>query len=171
GAKKIAILPGNARDFSNGFQFVRGFSPDNRATPFATLFNLASILTTARLSPPAGAAVNAVDILELPAWPGCEAGGDMMGPYDHRLWSTTATNVASQYGCAWDYPAAAVMLQPLETLQAIGRATFRLNDAHQAYVEFMGSNAKANRIFEPNQISSSATATAVFNPSTWYPLN
>lgn len=171
GAKKNDILRGNARDFSNGFQPERGLSPDTRGTPFATIFNLAGSLTAAGLSAPDGATVNGVNILDLPGGPGCEAGGDMMGPYDHRLWSTTATNVASQYGCAWDYPAAAVMLQPLETLQAIGRATFRLNDAHQAYVEFMGSNAKANRIFEPNQISSSATATAVFNPSTWYPLN
>ena len=171
GAKKNDILRGNARDFSNGFQPERGLSPDTRGTPFATIFNLAGSLTAAGLSAPDGAAVNGVNILDLPGGPGCEAGGDMMGPYDHRLWSTTATNVASQYGCAWDYPAAAVMLQPLETLQAIGRATFRLNDAHQAYVEFMGSNAKANRIFEPNQISSSATATAVFNPDTWYPLN
>ena len=171
GAKKNDILRGNARDFSNGFQPERGLSPDTRGTPFATIFNLAGSLTAAGLSAPDGATVNGVNILDLPGGPGCEAGGDMMGPYDHRLWSTTTTSVASQYGCAWDYPAAAVMLQPLETLQAIGRATFRLNDAHQAYVEFMGSNAKANRIFEPNQISSSATATAVFNPSTWYPLN
>ena len=171
GAKKNDILRGNARDFSNGFQPERGLSPDTRGTPFATIFNLAGSLTAAGLSAPDGATVNGVNILDLPGGPGCEAGGDMMGPYDHRLWSTTATSVASQYGCAWDYPAAAVMLQPLETLQAIGRATFRLNDAHQAYVEFMGSNAQANRIFEPNQISSSATATAVFNPDTWYPLN
>ncbi len=171
GAKKNDVLRGDARDFSNSFQPERGLSPDTRGTPFATIFNLAGGMTGTSLTAPDGATVNGVNVLDLPGGPGCEAGGDNMGPYDHRLWATTAANVASRYGCAWDYPAAAVMQQPLETLQAIGRATFRIDDSHQAYVEFMGSNAKADRIFEPNQISSSALETAVFNPTTWYPLN
>ena len=171
GARKNDVLRGNARDFSNSFQPERGLSPDTRGTPFATVFNLAGGITGTGLIDPDGASVNGVNILNLPGGAGCEAGGDDMGPYDYRLWATTAANVASRYGCAWDYPAAAVMQQPLETVQAIARATFRISDGHQAYFEFMGSNAKANRIFEPNQISSSATTTAVFNPSTWYPLN
>ncbi len=171
GAKKNDVLRGDARDFSNSFQPERGLSPDTRGAPFATIFNLAGGMTGTSLTTPDGATVNGVNVLDLPGGPGCEAGGDNMGPYDHRLWATTAANVASRYGCAWDYPAAAVMQQPLETLQAIGRATFRIDDSHQAYVEFMGSNAKADRIFEPNQISSSALETAVFNPTTWYPLN
>src|SRR5690606_2890377 len=171
GAKKNDVLRGNARDFSNSLQPERGLSPDTRGTPFATIFNLAGGITGSTLTAPDGATVNGVNILNLPGAAGCEAGGDAMGPYDYRLWATTAANVASRYGCAWDYPAAAVMQQPLETVQAIGRATFRIDDSHQAHVEFMGSNAKANRIFEPNQISSSASETAVFNPSTWYPLN
>ncbi|MDH7452719.1 TonB-dependent receptor [Luteimonas composti] len=171
GARKNDVLRGNARDFSNSFQPERGLSPDTRGTPFATVFNLEGGITGTGLIDPDGASVNGVNILNLPGGAGCEAGGDDMGPYDYRLWATTAANVASRYGCAWDYPAAAVMQQPLETVQAIARATFRISDGHQAYFEFMGSNAKANRIFEPNQISSSATTTAVFNPSTWYPLN
>jgi len=171
GARKNDVLRGDARDFSSSLQPERGLSPDTRGTPFATIFNLAGGLTGTTLRAPDGATVNGVNVLNLPGGPGCAAGGDMVGPYDYRLWATTAANVASRYGCTWDYPAAAVMQQPLETLQAIGRATFRINDSHQAYAELMASNAKANRIFEPNQISSSATATAVFNPDTWYPLN
>ncbi|MDH5829700.1 TonB-dependent receptor [Luteimonas sp. M1R5S18] len=171
GARKNDVLRGNDRDFSNTFQPERGLSPDTRGTPFATIFNQAGGITGTGLVAPDGAVVNGVNTLDLPGGPGCEAGGDRMGAYDHRLWASDPANVASRYGCAWDYPAAAVIQQPLETLQAIGRATFRIDDNHQAYVEFMGSRATANRIFEPNQISSSALETAVFNPSTWYPLN
>lgn len=169
--KKNDILRGNSRDFSNGFQAARGLSPDTRGTPYATIFNIAGGITGTTLTAPDGATVNGVNPLNLPGGPGCEAGGDMMGPYDYRLWTTTSTNVASRYGCAWDYPAAAVMQQPQESVQFIGRATFKISDQHQGYVEFMGSDNDVNRIFEPNQISSSATATAAFNPSTWYPLN
>jgi iron complex outermembrane receptor protein len=169
--KKNDILRGNARDFSNGFQPERGLSPDTRGTPFATIFNFDGSLTGSSLVAPDGAVVNGVNILNLPGGPGCEAGGEMMGPYDYRLWATTATNVASRYGCAWDYPAAAVMQQPQESVQFIGRASFKISDNHQAYFELMGSDVDAHRIFEPNQISSSSSATAVFNPSTWFPLN
>ena len=170
--KKNDILRGNARGFSNGFQPDRGLSPDTRGTPFATIFNLAGSLTGAGLVDPAtGEVVNGVNTLNIPGGAGCEAGGDMMGPYDYRLWSTTATNIASRYGCSWDYPAAAVMQQPQESVQLIGRATFKVGQSHEAFVEFMGSDVDVNRQFEPNQISSSATATATFNPDTWFPLN
>ncbi len=169
--KKNDILRGDSRDFSNGFQPERGLSPDTRGTPYATLFNIAGSMTGTTLRAPDGATVNGVNPLNLPGAAGCEAGHDMMGPYDYRLWATTATNVASRYGCAWDYPAAAVMQQPQESVQFIGRATFKISDRHQAYAEFMGSEVDVNRIFEPNQISSSGTATAAFNPTTWYPLN
>ncbi len=170
--KKNDILRGNSRDFSNGFQPSRGLSPDTRGTPFATVFNQAGSLTGAGLVDPAtGAVVNGVNTLNLPGGAGCEAGGPMMGPYDYRLWTTTATNLASMYGCSWDYPAAAVMQQPQESIQFIGRATFKIDDVHQAFVEFMGSDVDVNRQFEPNQISSSASATATFNPDTWFPLN
>lgn len=171
GLKKNDILRGNSRDFSNTFQPDRGLSPDTRGAPFATLFNFAGGMTPTTLTAPGGGVVNGVNILNLPGGAGCEAGGDMMGPYDFRLWATTATNVASRFGCAWDYPAAAVMQQPQESVQFLGRATFKISDNHQAYVEAMGSEVDVNRIFEPNQISSSGVATAAFNPTTWYPLN
>jgi iron complex outermembrane recepter protein len=169
--KKNDILRGNSRDFSNGFQPERGLSPDTRGTPFATVFNLANSLTGGGLTAPDGAVVNGVNTLNLPGGAGCEAGGDMMGPYDYRLWATTATNVASRYGCAWDYPAAAVMQQPQESVQFLGRATFKISDNHQAYVEAMASDVDVNRIFEPNQISSSTLAAAAFNPNTWFRRN
>ena len=39
------------------------------------------------------------------------------------------------------------------------------------YAEAMGSRVESRREYEPQQLSSSASATAVLDPSTWYPLN
>src|SRR5690606_28113157 len=107
----------------------------------------------------------AVTTRTLPGGAGSEAGGDMMGPYGYRLWNVPA----SRYACAWDYPAAAVIQQPQESVDFIGRATFRLADAHEMFFEFVGSDVDVEKTFEPNQISSSTSATATFNPDTWYP--
>jgi iron complex outermembrane receptor protein len=91
-----------------------------------------------------------------------------MGPYDFRLWNVPA----SRYACAWDYPAAAVIQQPQDSVDFIGRATFRLGNNHEAYVELNASRVEVKKSFEPYQISSStSTAATAFGPSTWYPLN
>lgn len=161
------ILRGSQRDFSNGFQPERGLSPDTRGTPFATVFAFANSLVPAGgLVDPAGTApATAINVFNLPGAAGCEAAGERMGPYDFRLWGVPG----SRYACAWDYPAAAVIQQPLESIDFIGRATFLIGDAHEAYVEVTGSRVDVVKQFEPNQISSSAQANAAFDPSTWYP--
>ncbi len=172
--KKNEILRGTDRSYSNSFQPERGLSPDTRGTPFATVFNLAgSLMAGGLLDPSNNVRVTNVNILDLPGGPGCEAGGALMGPYDSQLWgSTTATALANQYGCAWDYPAAAVIQQPQESIDFIGRATFKISDNHRAYVEFVGSDVDVRKTFEPNQISSStSTAATALGPVTWYPLN
>ena len=163
------ILLGTDRDFSNTFQPDRGLSPDTRGTPFATVSNIAGGMITGTLVNPAGGPNQAlVNILNLPGAAGCESGGDMMGPYAYQLWGVAN----SRYACAWDYPAAQVMQQPQETVQALGRATFKLGDSHQLYAEAMWSRSESNRQFEAQQITSSAsTAATALGPSTWYPLN
>ncbi|RZA33221.1 MAG: TonB-dependent receptor, partial [Lysobacteraceae bacterium] len=163
------ILKGTDRDFSNTFQPERGLSPDTRGTPFATVSNIAGGLINGTLVNPAGGPNQAlVNTLNLPGGPGCEAGGDMMGPYAYQLWGVAN----SRYACAWDYPAAQVMQQPQETVQALGRATFKLGDSHQFYAEAMWSRSESNRQFEAQQITSSAsTLPSALGPSTWYPLN
>ena len=178
-AKRNEILRGTERDFSNSFQPDRGLSPDTRGPPFATVFSLgtsvvgsSSLIRTGLIDPADGPGgtlrQTAINILDLPGGPGCESGGDLMGPYDHRLWNVPA----SRFACAYDYPAAAVMQQPQESIDVIGRATFKLSDNHQAYVEFMGSEVDVAKTFEPNQISSSISPLATaLGPSTWYPLN
>lgn len=172
--KKNEILRGSDRKYSNTFQPERGLSPDTRGTPFATVFNLAGSLMAGGLVDPAnGVTVGNVNILDLPGGPGCAAGGDMMGPYDSWLWTgSQLAALQNQYGCAWDYPAAAVIQQPQESIDFIGRATFKISDDHRAFVEFVGSDVDVRKTFEPNQISSStSTLATALGPATWYPRN
>ncbi len=166
--RRTEILRGTDRDFSNAFQPGRGLSPDTRGPPFATVFGISedSLIGEGLIDPADGSLQTGINILDLPGAAGCEAGGDMMGPYDHELWGVPA----SRYACAWDYPAAAVIQQPLESADLLARATFKLGDAHEAYVEVTGSRVDVDKSFEPNQISSStSTDETRLGPVTWYP--
>ena len=176
GFKRNTILRGRDRDFVNTFQPERGLSPDTRGTPFATVFSLGSsgvgansLLRNGVLDPAGGTTrMTAVNIYNLPGAAGCEAAGPDMGPYGYRLWNSPG----SKYACAWDYPAAAVIQQPQDSIDFIGRATRRLGSSHQAYVEVTASKVDVAKTFEPNQISSStSTAATALGPTTWYPLN
>ncbi len=165
--KSNEILRGTDRDFSNTFQPARGLSPDTRGTPFATVFNQAGGLIGAGLVDPLdGSRQTAINPLDLPGAAGCESGGELMGPYDHKLWGSAS----SRYACAWDYPAAAIIQQPQKNLDVIGRASFAFADNHTAFVEFTGSKVEVRKSFEPNQISSStSTAATAFGRDSWYP--
>ena len=174
--KRNTILRGSDRDFSNSFQPERGLSPDTRGPPFATVFSLgstgvgaSSLLRNGVLDPAGGTTrFTAVNTANIPGGVGCEKAGPDMGPYDFRLWNSPA----SRFACAWDYPAAAVIQQPQDSVDFIGRATFRVGAAHEAYVELSASRVEVAKTFEPYQISSStSTAATAFGPSTWYPLN
>ncbi|MBS0583634.1 MAG: TonB-dependent receptor [Proteobacteria bacterium] len=165
--RKSEFLRSNQRDFANSFQPDRGVSPDTRGTPFATVTNAAGGIINGALNDPAGGGRQTnVNILNLPGAAGCANGGPNMGPYDYRLWDSSNL----KYACAWDYPAAQALQQPQESIQALGRATFKFGDNQRFYAEAMGSHVVSRREYEPLQLSSSASDTAVLNPSTWYPL-
>ena len=161
-------LHGMDRDFTNHFQPERGLSPDTSGTPFATVITAAGSMMRANLVDPlSGVGQSRVNILNLPGAAGCETGGEMMGPYGYQIWGQAAL----RYSCAWDYARSQVMQQPLTSLQGMGRATFRIGESHRAFFEAMVSEVDSNREFEYQQMTSSASATAALNPSTWYPLN
>jgi iron complex outermembrane receptor protein len=84
-----------------------------------------------------------------------------MGPYDYTMWGVST----ARYACAYDYAAAAVIQQPLESKDFIGRATYKINDEHRVFFEAVGSEVDAKKSFEPYQISPGST----FDASTWYP--
>jgi len=165
--KTNEILRGHQRDFSNSFQPERGLSPDTRGPPFATIFRQNGGMMGTLIDPNDQSTHSAVNILNLPGAAGCASGGELMGDYDWRLWNQPM----SRYACAWDYPASAIIQQPQRSQDVLGRAEFRLNDQHSMFFEFTGSKVRVRKRFEANQISSSASATATFNPNTWYPLN
>ncbi|MEF9978528.1 MAG: TonB-dependent receptor [Thermomonas sp.] len=155
--KKNEILRGNQRDFANSFQPDRGLAPDSRGTPFATVVSGTNTLIGAGLRDPASALTKtSINTLDLPGGAGCENGGDMMGPYDDRIWASPGASFA----CAWDYGRARTIQQPVETLQAIGRATFKIGDNHEFFAEFMGSKVTSKRQFEAQQLTTSINASA-----------
>lgn len=163
--KTNEALRGDQRDFSNTFQPDRGLSPDSRGTPFATVFNRGSsepnLIGTGLIDPADGSTVTAINILDLPGAAGCESAGKFMGPYDDKLWSSNS----SKYACGYDYPAAARIQQPQESIDLITRGSYRINDNHDAYVEFVASKVDVSKVFEPYQISPGST----FGPDSWYP--
>lgn len=166
--RRAEFLRSHQRDFANSFQPDRGVSPDTRGTPFGTVTNATGgIIDGSLIDPDGGGEMRYINILNLPGGAGCENGGDNMGPYDYLLWD----GASSKYACAWDYPAAQALQQPQESMQFMGRATFKIGEDHQFYTEAMGSRVEVKREYEPLQLTSSATATAVLDPSTWFPMN
>ena len=162
-AKKNQILRGSQRDFVNSFQPDRGLSPDTRGTPFATVVNGSvaagtanNLIGTGLRDPNSGLTKTSINTLDLPGGAGCENGGDMMGSYDESIWSSPGASFA----CAWDYGRARTIQQPVDTLQAIGRATFKINDNHEFFAEFMGSKVKSKRQFEAQQLTTITNAGA-----------
>ena len=162
--KQNKQLMGVDRDFTSTFQPDRGLSPDTRGPAFATIFNRGSsqpnIIGTGLTDPAGGGTVSAINILNIPGGAGCDS-FDLMGPYDFRLWSSSS----SKYACAWDYPRAQAIQQPSENLDFVGKASFKLSDEHEAYVEFVASDVDVSKSFEPYQISPGGT----FGPTSWYP--
>ena len=93
--KKNTILRGNQRDFVNSFQPDRGLAPDTRGTPFATVVTGTNSLIGGGLRDPNTLLTKtSINTLDLPAGAGCENGGDMMGPYDDKIWASPGASFA-----------------------------------------------------------------------------
>jgi len=159
-------LQGDARDFVNTFQPSRGLSVDTRGTPFATIFPLANTLITSAATAPllpgsttlrAGGGIN---VLDLPGGGGCNQ-IDGMQAYDPALW----INPSAEFACAWDTGRAAVLQQPIETVNFVSRGVMRFGE-HEIAAEVTGSKADSAKRFSNPQISSN-TSTQNFA----YPRN
>ena len=171
-------LDGADRDFVNSFQPTRGLSPDTRGTPFATLFlantgtnTIKNVLTrpgqTSNGVGPLynGATLNSVNTLDLPGAAGC-ASQPGMGPYDEKIWAASAAN---QFGCAWDTGRAAVIQQPVKNTNLVTRGMLKLGE-HMLTAELLLGKSESNKLFSPNQISSSnGTSTTTLPNGTTVP--
>jgi len=155
--KKNTVLRGDQRDFVNSFQPDRGLAPDTRGTPFATIVTGTNSLIGGGLRDPNTTLTKtSINTLDLPGGAGCENGGDMMGPYGDQIWASPGASFA----CAWDYGRARTIQQPVQTLQAIGRATFKIGDGHEFFAELMASKVTSKRQFEAQQLTTSINAGA-----------
>ncbi|MFC0446073.1 TonB-dependent receptor domain-containing protein [Pseudidiomarina halophila] len=171
--RKAEILRGVERDFTNTFQPESGLSPDTRGTPFASLNNRPggddpnspnyNLIGTGLQYPGDPDRINDVlNVLALPGMPGCDVYPNM-GPDAAELWNRERNSGVS---CAWDYPRAAALQQPVDSIDFVARGTMVLGDNAEGFVEFMGSDVTSQKVFEPNQITPWSIGSEGYYPST-----
>ena len=159
-------LRGGQRSFVNTFQPNRGLSVDTRGTPHATILPLgASTATTINGFTTTGTIINSnatapflpgsttvrasggINVLDLPGGAGCSS-RDGMAPYDVRLWDFPE----AEFACAWDTGRAAVLQQPLESVDALLRGSMTLAGSHLVSMEFVGSQVDTAKRFSNLQL-------------------
>nr|WP_136252711.1 TonB-dependent receptor [Ningiella ruwaisensis] len=170
--KSAEILRGNDRDFTNTFQPERGLSPDTRGAPYASVNNRPSgddptssnfnLIGTGLTNPNTGLTNDVLNVLALPGQPGCDA-IENMGPDAADLWNRSRNLGVS---CAWDYPRASVLQQPVENIDFVGRGTMQVGENSEAFIELLGSEVTSKKVFEPNQITPWAIGSDGWYPST-----
>ncbi|WP_395340443.1 TonB-dependent receptor domain-containing protein [Ningiella sp. W23] len=176
--KSSEILRGTDRDFTNTFQPDRGLSPDTRGAPFASIndrwsspndptSNHYNLIGSGLTNPNTGLENDVLNVLALPGQPGCDA-IENMGPDQADLWNRTRNLGVS---CAWDYPRAAVLQQPVESLDFVGRGTMAVGEDSEAFIELLGSEVVSKKVFEPNQITPWAIGNGDWDTfgGGWYP--
>lgn len=166
------ILRGVDRDFTSTFQPESGLSPDTRGTPFASLNDRWSgddpthpnynLIGTGLINPETGLENDVLNVLALPGMPGCDIYPNMDDD-GAALWNRARNEGVS---CAWDYPRAAALQQPVESVDFVSRGTMTLGDNAEGFVEFMGSEVTSQKVFEPNQITPWSIGTEGWYPST-----
>ncbi len=155
--REAKALRGDQRSFVNTFQPNRGLSVDTRGTPFATILPLAGTLFPNAAGTPLvpGSATQrasgGINVLDLPGGAGC-ASIDGQAPYDDKLWEAPA----SQLACAWDTGRAAVLQQPIKTINLVTRASVKLGQ-HQLVGEAVLSQADSAKRFSNVQMTPNTT--------------
>ncbi|GAP38495.1 TonB-dependent receptor [Piscinibacter sakaiensis] len=151
-------LGGTERSFSNGFQPARGLSPDTAGTPFATQTGVAgtAIGATYTLPTTGSQTYNRANLLSFQG--NCDSIPGM-SQYQSALWGAPG----ARFACAYDYGGSAVLIQPLERTNFVGRGAFAINPDTTAFVETVVGRSVATKQFEPYQITT--------NLATAYPVN
>ena len=146
-------LGSRSRAFSNGYQPERGLSPDTAGAPFASQTGSANtaIGTSFRLPTTGTQSYNRANLLSFQG--ACDTGA-YMSQYQSALWASPG----ARWACAYDYGGAAVLIQPVENTNLVGRGNFKLNNDHTAFVEAVVSRSVATKQFEPYQITTSVAA-------------
>lgn len=146
------ILNGRQRSFVNGFQPERGLSPDTTGTAFATQAGGSGtgIGSSYKLPTTGTQTYNRANLLSFQGK--CDT-GFAMSQYQSALWG----NPQFANACAYDYTGQAVLIQPVENLNLVSRATMRLNSETSFFAEAVGSRSTATKQFEQSQITTRAS--------------
>lgn len=155
-------LRGVDRDFTSTFQPERGLAPDTRGAEYATIMARGGSLITGNLTDPLNPSlgtVGSINLLNLPGGAGCDA-YDNQGAYGWQVWDFNS----ARYACAWDYPRAQSLQQPVQNTNVVSRASFNFGNGHEAFVEFVGSHIEIEKSFEAAQITQTS-----LGPTAWYP--
>ena len=146
-------LAANQRSFVNGFQPARGLSPDTTGTPFATQTGASNtaIGSSYKLPTTGAQTYNRATLLSFQGK--CDTGFGM-SQYQSALWGSPQFANA----CAYDYTGQAVLIQPVENINAVTRGTLKLNADTTVFAEVVGSRSTATKQFEQSQITTSAAA-------------
>ena len=152
-------LSGPQRSFANGFQPARGLSPDTTGTPFATQTGAAgTAIGSSYILPSTGARTyNRANLLSFQGK--CDS-VPTMSQYQSALWASPGFANA----CAYDYGGAEVLIQPVERTNFVSRGTLQLNANHAAFVEVVASRTKAEKQFEPYQITTTGSLLGAAYP-------
>jgi iron complex outermembrane recepter protein len=136
------------RAFANGFQPERGLSPDTTGTPFATQTGAANTALGSTYTLPATGTqtYNRANLLSFQGRCGIIP---LQSQYQSALWGSPGF----ANGCAFDYGGSAVLIQPVERVNLLARASLALGTDHSLFGEFTGSQTKATKEFEPYQIT------------------
>ncbi|UGQ46491.1 TonB-dependent receptor [Massilia endophytica] len=146
-------LSSTQRDFANGYQPLRGLSPDTTGTPYANILTGAgTALGTGFKMPGDSTTYLQAGLLSLQGKCDTIPG---MSQYATDLWKDITAPVRTKYSCAYDYGGDYVMSYPVERTNAVSRGTFKINDDHRVYVELLGSRTEATAELTPVQISTS----------------
>lgn len=147
------------RDFVNGYQPDRGLSPDTVGGPWATLRGATgSALTASFTTPSTGTTL--LTRANLLSFQNRCSDGYQMSQYDYVLWNTASF----RYACAYDYGGQQILIQAVDRVNAVGRASWNFSENHMLNVEFTGYKTKARRAFEYSQITTAVGTNA-------YPVN
>lgn len=155
------ILRGVDRSFSNGNQPARGLSTDTVGTPFATQTGRTGSALGANFTLPSTGtqAYTRANLLSFENNCNLIPG---MAQYEYVL----NDFAAARFGCTFDTGSTAILLQPNERTNFVGRGTMKLNNTTTAFIEAVGSRSVAKKQFEPLQLTTTGGLA-----NAWYPVN
>ncbi len=160
------ILNSRDRSFVNGYQPDRGLSPDTTGTPFATQTGSAgsAIGTSYRLPSTGSQTYNRANLLSFQNNCGVIP---QQSQYQFVLWDSPGFRNA----CAFDYTGQAVLIQPVERINAVSRGTFQLSPQHALIAEVVASRSTATKQFEQSQVTTGINTVSGVTIDTRYPAN